>query len=154
MVERAINRPAVQRVSVERGRMWQRRLFVMWRGVMTRLRLIGRLLDDAVSRAPALQSSSSAGLTFDPSVDLGVDLSVGLVLVGGAYRVSQIPVPQTFQGQRLVQAPRGLLQLGVLGGGQLLGPGGQEVGVGVGLDGGGQRRIMGIGVALGALLHR
>lgn len=134
--------------------MWQRCLFVMWRGVMTRLCLIGRLLDDAVSRAPPLQSSAPASLTFDPSIDLGVHFSIGLILVSGPYCVSQIPVPQTFQGQRLVQAPRGLLQLGVLGGGQLLWPGGQEVGVWVGLDGSGQRGIMGIGIALGALLHR
>lgn len=55
----------------------------------------------------------------------------------------------TFQGERLVQAPGGLLQLSVLGGGLLRGPGGQQVRVGVGLDGAQWGRV---GVRL-ALLH-
>lgn len=42
----------------------------------------------------------------------------------------------TFQGEGLVEAPGGILQLGVLLGGQLWRAGGQQVGVGVGLDGG------------------
>lgn len=46
-----------------------------------------------------------------------------------------------------MQAPCGLLQLCVLGGGQVWWTGGQQVGVGVRLDGG-QRRIVGIGLAL------
>lgn len=149
MVERAIHRPAVQRVSVERGRVRQR-LFGMHGGVMVaRLRLIGRLLDDAMSRPSALQSSASSTLTFDASARLGGgsggDFTVGLAVVGGAYGVSQVPVPQTFQCERLVQAACRLLQLGVLVGGQLWGAGGQQVWMGVGLDGG-QRRIVGIGL--------
>lgn len=125
----AVHRPAVQRVSVEGGRMWQR-LFVMWlHAMMTRLRLIGRRLDDTVSPPPALKSSSPCGLTFYHPVHLRVDpcvdLSVGLVLMGGACCVSQVPIPQTFQCQRLVEAPGGLLQLGFLGGGQLWWSGGQ-----------------------------
>lgn len=126
--------------------MWQRRLFVMRRSVMTRLCLIGRRLDDTVSRPSALQSCSSSRLTFDPCIHL----SIGLVCVGGAYRVPQVPVPQTFQGESLVEAPGGLLQLCVLGGEHLWWSGGQQVGVGVGLDGR-HRRIVGIGLAL---LHR
>lgn len=53
----------------------------------------------------------------------------------------------TFQGEGLVDAPGGLLQLGVLAGVQLRGPRWLEVGVGVRLDGC-QRRTVGIGVAL------
>lgn len=53
----------------------------------------------------------------------------------------------TFQRKSLVEAPGGLLQLGILGGGQLWWSGGQKVGVGVWLDGR-QRRIMGISLAL------
>lgn len=53
----------------------------------------------------------------------------------------------TFKGEGLVEAPGGLLQLCVLVGGQLWGSGGQQVGVGIWLDGG-QRRIMGISLAL------
>lgn len=131
--------------------MWQR-LFVMRRNVMMiRLRLIGRLLDATVSPPSALQSPSPSGLTFDRSVHLctdpRVDRSIGLVLVGGAYCVPQVPVPQTFQGEGLVEAPGGLLQLCVLGGGQLWWSRGQQMGVWVWLDGR-QRRIMGISLAL------
>lgn len=50
-------------------------------------------MDDTVSRPSALQSSDPTCLTFDPSVQL----STGLVLVGGADRVPQVPVPQTCQ---------------------------------------------------------
>lgn len=127
--------------------MWQR-LFDMWQSmvVMTRVRLIGRLLGDALS-----PSSAASGRTFDSSVHLSadpcVDLSVGLVCVGGAYRVPQVPVPKTFQGQGLVEAPGGLLQLCILRGGQLWWPGGQQVGVWIWLYGR-QRRIMGIRLAL------
>lgn len=49
-----------------------------------------------------------------------------------------------------MEAPGGLLQLGVLVGGQLRGSGRQQVGVGVGLNGD-QRGIVGISLAL---LHR
>ena len=102
--------PAMQWVPMERGRMRQR-LFMMRRSVMlTCLRFIGRLLDDTVSRPSALQSSAPTCLTFDPSVHVSGDpcahLSIGLVLVGGAYRVPQVPVPQTCQsqiGQKLQQ---------------------------------------------------
>lgn len=80
--------------------MWERCLFVMRRSMMTRFRLKGWLLDDTMSCASALQSSSSP-LTFDPCVHLGIDpcvhLPIGLVSVGGAYRVPQVPVPQTCQ---------------------------------------------------------
>lgn len=77
------------------------------------VRLIGRLLDDTMSPPSALQSSTASGLTFDSIVNLGVypcvDLSIGLVLVGGAYRVPQVPVPQTCQAQtskiKLQEAP-------------------------------------------------
>lgn len=53
----------------------------------------------------------------------------------------------TFQGEGLVEAPVGLLQLSVLGRGQLWWPGGQQVGVGVWLDGR-QRGNLGISLAL------
>lgn len=53
----------------------------------------------------------------------------------------------TFQGEGLVDAPGGLLQLCVLAGVQLRGPWGLQVGVGVRLDGC-QRRTVGISVAL------
>lgn len=53
----------------------------------------------------------------------------------------------TFQGKSLVEAPGGLLQLRILVRGQLWWSGGQQVWVGVRLDGG-RRRIMGIGLAL------
>lgn len=53
----------------------------------------------------------------------------------------------TFQGEGLVDAPGGLLQLCVLAGVQLRGPWGLQVGVGVRLDGC-QGRTVGIGVAL------
>lgn len=56
----------------------------------------------------------------------------------------------TFQGEGLVEAPGGVLQLSILGGGRLWRSGRQQVGVRVRLDGG-QRRIMGIGLAR---LHR
>lgn len=147
MVEGAVHRPAVQRVSVERGRVWQR-LFGMRQSVvmMTRIRLIGRLLGDAVS-----SSSAASSRTFNSSVHLRADpcadLSVGLVCVGGAYCVPQVPVSKTFQGEGLVEAPGRLLQLCILGGGQLWWAGGQQVGVWVWLDGR-QRRIMGICLAL------
>lgn len=55
----------------------------------------------------------------------------------------------TFQGECLVEAPGGLLQLSVLGGGLLGGAGGQQVRVGVRLDGAQGGRV---GVRL-ALLH-
>lgn len=56
----------------------------------------------------------------------------------------------TFQGEGLVEAPGGLLQLCVLGEGQLWWAWGQQVRVGVWLDGT-QRRIVGISLVL---LHR
>lgn len=69
--------------------------------VMTRLSEIVGLLDTSVSPPPALGGSSASGLTFDPPIHLGVDpcvdLPVGLVLLGGAYGVPQVPVPQTCQ---------------------------------------------------------
>lgn len=118
---------------------------------MTRLRLVGRLVDDTVSSPSALQSSAPSSLTFDSTVHLCVDpcvdLPIRLILVGGACRVSQVPVPQTFQGEGLVEAPGGLLQLCLVGGRQLWWAGGQQVGVGVRLDGR-ERRIVGIGLAL------
>lgn len=71
--------------------------------MMTCLRLIGGLLDDTQSPPSALHRPSPCGLTFYPAVHLGVDTSVDpsidLVLVGGAYRVPQVPVPQTCQSQ-------------------------------------------------------
>lgn len=131
--------------------MWQRLLVMRQSVTMIRLRLIGRLLDDTVGPASTLQSAAPTGLTFDPlahlSTDPRVDLSVGLVLVGGAYRVPQVPVPQTFQGEGLVEAPGGLLQLCILVGGQLWGSGGQQMRVGIWLDGR-KRRIVGISLAL------
>ena len=52
---------------------------------MTGLRLIGRLLDDTMSRSSTLQSSTHTGLTFDPSIHLSGDtcacLAIGVVLV-------------------------------------------------------------------------
>ncbi|TNN58531.1 hypothetical protein EYF80_031253 [Liparis tanakae] len=106
------------------------------------------VVEHTASPPPALQSSSLSGLTFDPPIDLSVDphidLSIGLVWVGGA-----VGVPQ---GEGLVEAPGGVLQLSVLGGGQLRraggqlwGAGGQQVGVWVWLNG--RRRGL-------ALLHR
>lgn len=53
----------------------------------------------------------------------------------------------TFQGQSFMQAPGGVLQLCVLSWGQLWWSRGQQMWVGVWLDGG-QRRIVGIGRAL------
>lgn len=71
--------------------------------MVTCLRLIGGLLDDTQSPPSALHSPSPCGLTIDPAVHLGVDssvdLSTDLVLVGGAYRVPQVPVPQACQSQ-------------------------------------------------------
>lgn len=56
-----------------------------------------------MSPPSVLWSCCSSSLTFDSparlGVDPGVDLSIGLVLVGGAYGVPQVPVPQTC-GQR------------------------------------------------------
>lgn len=79
--------------------MWQCCLFGMdgIYGTLTRLGLIGRRLDDTVSGPSALQSSCS--LTFDPSVDCA-HLAIGLVCVGGAYGVPQVPVPQTCQSRK------------------------------------------------------
>lgn len=99
--------------------MWQR-LFVLRRSVMmTRL-----CLDDNGCPPSALQSSTPSGLNFDPvvhlSVDPCVDLSAGLVLVGGAYCVPQVPVPQTCGPQRdqitstCPPAPSALLTCSVL----------------------------------------
>lgn len=66
---------------------------------MGRVRLVGRLLDDADCLPPDLKGSSPAWLTFDPSVHLGtnprVDLSTDLALVVGSNGVPQVPVPQT-----------------------------------------------------------
>lgn len=85
--------PAVQWLSVECRGVQQHR-FVTWRHVaMTHLRLIGQLLGDTMSCPSALQSSAPTCLTFDPSVQL----STNLVLVGGADRVPQVPVPETCQ---------------------------------------------------------
>ena len=79
--------------------MWQR-LFVLRRSVM----MTCFCLDDNGCPPSALQSSTPSILTFDPvihlSVDPCVDLSAGLVLVGGAYCVPQVPVPQTCGPQR------------------------------------------------------
>lgn len=93
-------RPGVQRVSVERHRMWQR-LFAVWRRVMVvAVRLVGGLLDAADGLPSDLKSPSPAWLTFDLGVDPGVDLALGV----GSHGVPQIPVPQTCShtaGERL-----------------------------------------------------
>lgn len=92
-------RPAVQRVSVERGRVWQHLLPVRWSLMMVHVRLVGRWLDAADCLPSDLKGSSPACLTFDPSVHLGadpiVDLSIDLALMVGSDGVPQIPVPQT-----------------------------------------------------------
>lgn len=64
--------------------------------------------------------------------------------------ISGNPASLTFQGQSLVDASGGLLQLCILAGVELRGLRGQQVGVGVGLDGA-QRGAVGVAVAL---LHR
>lgn len=64
---------------------------------MSRLRREAGLLDGAEGPPSARQSSAPSTLTFDSVVHLGidpsVDLSIGLVLVGGAHCVPQVPVP-------------------------------------------------------------
>lgn len=74
--------PALEWLSVERGRMRQG-------GTLTLLRPIGGLLDYNVSPQVALQSSSPSDLIDAPCANL----SVGRVLVGGAFCVPQVPVP-------------------------------------------------------------
>ncbi len=63
---------------------------------MTHVRLIGRLLGRTM-----IPRSVASSRTFTTSVHLRadpcVDLSIGLLLVGGAYRVPQVPVPKTCQ---------------------------------------------------------
>lgn len=65
---------------------------------MTRLCLKGQLMANTMSPPSALQSSSPTGLTFGTPIHFGVDpsveLSIGLVLVGGAKCVPQVPVSQ------------------------------------------------------------
>lgn len=65
---------------------------------MTRLCLKGQLMGNTMSPPSALQSSSPTGLTFGTpiyfGIDPSVDLSIGLVLVGGAKCVPQVPVSQ------------------------------------------------------------
>lgn len=85
--------PAVQWVSVECGRVWQHLFVTRRRVTIARLCLIGRLTEDTMSRPSALQPLPSTCLILDASVQL----STGLVLVGGANRVPQVPVPQTCQ---------------------------------------------------------
>lgn len=64
---------------------------------MARLCREAGLLDGTEGPPSARQSSDPSALTFDPAVHLGVDpsvdLSIGLVLVGGAHCVPQVPVP-------------------------------------------------------------
>lgn len=95
----------VQRVSVEGGRVRQCRLaegrsLEGWGLVVAALRLEAGLLHGAQGPPPGRHGS--ARLTFDPAAvclgtDPGVDLPVGLALVGGAHGVPQVPVPQTCQ---------------------------------------------------------
>lgn len=95
--------PAVQRVAMKRDGVRQR-WFGMQRGMLvTSVRLIGRLWENSVSGPPALKSLPAAVLTFNLGLQLSArpccDFCTGLVVVGGAKSVPQIPVPETCQSQ-------------------------------------------------------